>query len=94
MQPDLSAPVSPSSKPTLATPPPANNDPMIARNEVAEAYPESDKKTQEVAPAKAPVVHKPPKVKDNNVTSAIVATVVIVLGLAVLAVMAYIKTKK
>jgi hypothetical protein len=36
---------------------------------------------------------KPPKQTDNNVVAAIAATVIIVLGLAALAVLAYVKTK-
>jgi hypothetical protein len=53
------------------------------------------------APLKAPVakpqrpnIKKAPKQSGNNVTAAIVATVIIVLGLAALAVLAYLKTRK
>ncbi len=41
-----------------------------------------------------PAVKKSPEQSSNGVTAAIVATVIIVLGLAALAVLAYIKTKK
>jgi|GEM_PF-5235291 hypothetical protein len=41
-----------------------------------------------------PSVKKPPKQAGSNVTMAIISTVIIVLGLAALAVLAYVKTKK
>jgi uncharacterized protein HemX len=44
-------------------------------------------------PKAAPEPPKPPKQPGNGVTAAIVATVIIVLGLALLAVYAYLKQK-
>jgi hypothetical protein len=47
-----------------------------------------------VAKSQRPNVKKAPKQSGNNITTAIFATVIIVFGLAALAVLAYLKTKK
>jgi biotin carboxyl carrier protein len=51
--------------------------------------------SQKIPPKARPgKVNKPPKQSGNGVTSAIVGTVVIILALAGLAVLAYVKTQK
>jgi uncharacterized protein HemX len=54
---------------------------------------EADPKAQPTDQKAAPKPPKPPKQPGNGVTVAIVATVIIVLGLALLAVYAYLKQK-
>ena len=79
----------------LATPPPQAADPMIvnkAPSSVADQnsdFQEADKKPDEISKGKPKQQAGAQPPKEKTVTLAIIATVVIVLGLAALAVYAY-----
>lgn len=69
--------------------------PKGAPEAVASAPPEqTDPKAKQPAKQETPPKPKTPKPKGNGVTAAIFATVIIVLGLGLLAVYAYIKQNK
>jgi hypothetical protein len=78
-------------------PPPASEPVHIRADQpVTRAAAKTPTDTDKPSPPKAQPgkVKKPPKQSTSGVTSAIVATVVIILGLAGLAVLAYVKTQK
>lgn len=82
-------PAPPQESPTGGTPP---------SGPVMDVVPPPLAEPKAKAPAKpepaAPVKPAPPKQPGSSVTVAIIATVIIVLGLALLAVYAYLKTQK
>jgi hypothetical protein len=94
MQPNNQAALSPA---PIATPPSEVSDPMIAPKtpppEAQAGQPLSSPTDSDNGPViKVQKKQKAPKDSDPNVTLAIIASVVIVLGLAALAVYAYTKT--
>lgn len=88
------APATPSHRPVMdvKAPPPEDGQDAAAPTPPPQSLPDADEH-KDKTPAK-PAVKKLSKKPRDGVTTAIVATVIIVLGLAILATYAFVKTQK